>query len=251
MIGEIKLGSGYYNTANDTIDGILILPEGITRASFQHLHKLKGIVLPKSLISITSFWGTNNVTSIIAKEGGNFKTVDGNLYDAQMKTLVKYCGTSTSFTIPNSVTTISNSAFMSNTTIKTVNLPSNLERIESSAFESCSGITSLTLPNTLKFIGAWSLSYCGLSDIYIPDSVEFIGVGSLTGFKGASIYIPTSVKQITSSITSGRYEGITDKTNVVIYCAAPSKPAGWDDNWNCARTTNINTRNKVVWNSKR
>ena len=85
----------------------------------------------------------------------------------------------------------------------------------------------------------------------IPDSVEFIGVSSLTGFKGTSIYIPASVKQIISTITNGQYEGITDKTNIIIYCAAPSKPAEWDDNWNCARTTNINTRNKVVWNSKR
>ncbi len=78
---------------------------------------------------------------------------NGFLYEDSTKTiLLKYVGTDTNVTIPNSVTTIGGSAFAG-----------------------CSGLTSVTIPNSVDTIGYYAFSNTGLTSITIPENVKYVG----------------------------------------------------------------------------
>ncbi len=79
-------------------------------------------------------------------------------------------GKLTSITIPNSVTSIGNSAFYE-----------------------CSKLTSITLPNNLTSIGRWVFRNSGLITIKLPTSITTIGVEPFTGCKSlTTIEVPTA-----------------------------------------------------------
>lgn len=69
---------------------------------------------------------------------------------------------------------------------------------------------------------------CGqLEQIELPQELKDIGENAFSGCrKLQSIYIPLSVQKIGSQAFKGC-------TNLIIHCAASSKPAGWDSKWNC------------------
>ncbi len=81
----------------------------------------------------------------------------------------------TSVTIPNSVTVIGLSAFASCTNLKSINIPNSVTEIEGSAFYNCTSLTSITLPNSLKTISYQMLKQCvDLTSVTIPNSVTDI-----------------------------------------------------------------------------
>ena len=76
----------------------------------------ESVTIPDSIthIDVDVFSGFHKLTSIAVDENNTaYKSIDGNLYSKDGKTLVKYAigKTATSFTIPDSVTTIGSSAF--------------------------------------------------------------------------------------------------------------------------------------------
>ncbi|MDE7295816.1 MAG: leucine-rich repeat domain-containing protein, partial [Clostridia bacterium] len=88
-----------------------------------------------------------------------------------------------------------------------INLPSTLTLISDHAFMDCTSLAQIELPSGLKSIGEFAFAFCpALKLIVIPRSVEIIG--SLV-FEEAS--------------------------NIVIYCEAPSKPSGWEEDWSGGR----------------
>ena len=78
--------------------------------------------------------------------------------------------------IPNSVTTIGNSAFSSCSGLTSIEIPNSVTSIGSDAFSFCSGLTSIEIPNSVTSIGSYAFYYCrGLTSIEIPNSVTSIG----------------------------------------------------------------------------
>ena len=109
---------------------------------FSSCSALTSITIPGNLISIGSyaFDDCNRLTSItVAEENTAYKSIDGNLYSKDGKTLIQYAigKTATSFTIPDSVTSIG-------------------ER----AFEYCDSLTSVTIGNSVETIGDWAFLWC-------------------------------------------------------------------------------------------
>ena len=111
----------------------------------------------------------------------------------------------TSVTIPNSVTSIENSAFMYCSGLTSVTIPGSVTSIGSYAFMYCSGLTSITIPDSVTSIGGYAFYGCsGLTSVTIGGGVTSIGGGVFSHCTGlTAIVIPNNVKAITTSAFSG------------------------------------------------
>lgn len=88
----------------------------------------------------------------------------------------------TSVTIPDSVTSISDDAFINCPQLTNISIPNSVTYIGFSAFNSCTSLKSITLPSSLSFI-SWALfSGCSqLTTIHIPVSVTLIEDDAFAG----------------------------------------------------------------------
>ena len=152
---------------------------------------LEEIIIPNSVTSIgeKAFVYCSSLTSIIVNENNNYyKSIDGNLYSKDGTTLIQYAigRTQTSFTIPNSVTSIG-----------------------SDAFYGCSSLTSVVIGNSVTSIGDFAFRYCdSLTSIEIPNSVTSIGYEAFFGcFKLVEVINKSTHITVTKGSTSNGYVG--------------------------------------------
>ena len=94
-----------------------------------------------------------NAPSKLTKENDFVIHTEGNV-----KTLVGYFGDRTSITIPNSVTSIGDSAFRGCSSLTNITIPSSVTSIGDFAFSGCSSLTSVTIPSSVTSIG-WGAFY--------------------------------------------------------------------------------------------
>lgn len=81
----------------------------------------------------------------------------------------------TSVTIPDSVTSIRDSAFVFCSQLTNISIPNSVTAIGSFAFDGCTKLESITLPSSLSTIQSYAFYNCGnLKTIRIPVSVTFI-----------------------------------------------------------------------------
>jgi hypothetical protein len=107
-----------------------------------------------------------------------YSSVDGVLFDKSQTTLIQYPAgkTGSSYTIPDSVTSIGDWAF-----------------------SECSGLTSVTIANTVTSIGYEAFYYCTrLASVMIGNHVTSIEQGAFTGCSLTSVTLPNSVTNIGS-----------------------------------------------------
>ena len=100
------------------------------------------------------------------------ETIDGypvvNVYLAYSSKII-------SITLPNSITSLTGSAFYQCNKLTTVILPDTLVEIGSSAFRYCTALTTIELPASLKRIYGSAFSDCtNLETVLIPQSIEWI-----------------------------------------------------------------------------
>ena len=110
---------------------------------------LKTVILPKALTGYDAYlFDSLKALTAINLQSGNtsFKSVSGVLFSYDGKTLKRYpiAKTSESYTIPDGVTTIANSAFYNCANLKTVTIPSSVTTIENY------GLATGTKLSTLK-----------------------------------------------------------------------------------------------------
>ena len=111
----------------------------------------------------------------------------------------------TSVTIPNSVTSIGNSAFYGCSGLTSVIIGNSVTSIENYAFSGCSSLKTVVLPNSVTSIGNSAFSGCsGLTSVTIPNSVTTIGNYAFSGCtKLKTVTLPNSVTKIGESVFSG------------------------------------------------
>ena len=103
--------------------------------------------------------------------------------------------------LPETVTTIGESAFEDCDSLTTIALPPLLTNIEKRAFFDCDKLSEITLPQGLQSIGTGAFLDClSLVEIDIPDSVQDIGEGA---FGGCS-----SLEQINVGINNAVYKSV-------------------------------------------
>ena len=124
--------------------------------------------------------------------------------------------------INNGVTAIGKYAFSGFYTMPDITIPASITTIGDDAFLYCSGIKSVTFAggSQLTEIGDEAFFYCiGLTSITIPDHVETIGASTFMGcFNLTSITIPASM----TTIGDDAFYECNSMTDVYCYVADPA-----------------------------
>ena len=225
----LEIGSGAFsNTEIKHID----IPSSIStiRDNAFNFSELQTITLPNSIITIEAYaFNASNLVNINLpssldfidpsafdfcsklieiniSNNNNYKSIDGNLYSKDGKTLVRYAigKKDAEFTVPSNVINIGTKAFSTSDYLTKINLPNGLVTIGDFAFSHNDVLNSIVLPSSLISIGAAAFSSCkSLTSILIPRNVTTIG-----------------------------YIAFKDCINLKIYCEVQSKPSGWYSGWN-------------------
>ena len=184
----------------------IIIPNSVTiieNFAFDTCENLTSITIANSVTSIgyRAFFQCSNLTSInVDSNNANYSSIGGVLFNKDKSVILKYPieKKQTTYTIPNSVTSIGEEAFHSCRNLTSVTIPNSVTSIEKSAFWNCRNLTSVTIPNSVTSIGESAFDTCSsLASITIPNGVTsierrtFAICSSLT-----SITIPNSVTSI-------------------------------------------------------
>ena len=182
------------------------IPDSVTSigdCAFSLCDSLTSITIPDSVEQI----GTNPFTvcsalkSIsVSPEHPYFATIDGVLFRKADKALISYPAgiSSSTYTIPQGITAIGDSAFYYCDSLTSVSIPDSVTSIGDNAFYFCESLTSVTIPDSVTAIGDSAFSYCGsLTSVSIPDSVTAIGDEAFYSCSSlTSVNIPDSVTSI-------------------------------------------------------
>ena len=107
------------------------------------------------------------------------------------------CSELTSIDIPNSITSIGESAF-SSSGLTSITIPNSVKTIGRLAFQGCQNLKSIVIPNGVTSIKSGTFGWCtGLTSIKIPRSVTTIEDKAFINCTGlTSVDIPSSVTSI-------------------------------------------------------
>ncbi|MDO4563027.1 MAG: leucine-rich repeat protein [Clostridia bacterium] len=139
------------------------IPNSVTSIgvyAFSGCDSLESISIPNSVTSIgdDAFSWCNSLTSIeVDKRNSNYCSIDGNLYNKNKTELVQYAAgkTASSFTIPSSVTSIGNGAFIDCDNLESVSIHNLVTSIGNKAFNSCNRLESIE-------VGSRNSNYCSI-----------------------------------------------------------------------------------------
>ena len=168
---------------------------------------LSEISIPDSVaaISPSALYGCSGLIEIhVDTNNPNFSS-DGHgvLFDKEQTTLLRAsCALSGSYCIPESVTSIGNSAFNGCTDLIEIIIPDSVISIDSSAFSGCTNLTELLIPDSVTSIGDYAFYWCtSLPEIVIPDGVSSIGKGAFWGCSSLTeMTIPPKITAIADDV---------------------------------------------------
>ena len=154
------------------------IPDSVTsigERAFSECTSLTSVTIPDSVTSIGdgAFASCTSLTGIWVAEGNNDYSSDasGVLFNKDKITLVQCPGTFREYTIPDSVTSIGEQAFMGCSSLTSVTIPDSVTSIHWGAFYDCTSLTSVTIPDSVTSIGAWAFRDCtSLTDVYYAGS---------------------------------------------------------------------------------
>ncbi len=163
--GDYKVYIDMYHIEEFTV------PEGVTEikdSAFDCCNSLTSVTIPDSVTSIgvRAFYVCTSLTSIeVDNKNPNYCSVDGVLFNKDKTTLIQ-CpgGKAGAYTIPDSVTTIGDSAFYYCTSLTSVTIGDSVTSIGYRAFYDCDSLTNVYFKGTMS---QWKALY-----VYFGHSVK-------------------------------------------------------------------------------
>ena len=206
----------------------IIIPdsvENVGNGAFQYCSLLECISIPESVICLNGnpFCNWNGKLECLSS---SFIYEDDVLFNMKKSEIISFRKQKIeSYIIPDSVTSIGDSAFSGCHSLSNIVIPDSVTSIGNYAFSSCCSLSGVIIPDSVTSIGNDSFRDCSsLSNIVIPDSVSNIGNYAFTLCTSLSnIVIPDSV----TSIGTGAFSDCTSLSKIVIpdgvtsigYCA--------------------------------
>lgn len=231
------LAFGYCNSiTNIIIPGSVI---SIGNGSFIECSSLTSVTIPDSVISIgdNAFWNCGNLTGVVIGNGVtsigesafnscerlinitiNYKNkcyssdVYGVLFDKNKTELIQYPigNERTSYSIPDSVTSIGEGAFGYCNSLTNIKIPNSVISIGEGAFLECSNLTEVTIPDSVISIGDSAFFACSsLTNATIGNNVSSIGEYAFCGCDSLECLV---IGNGVTSISHGAFSvyGLTD-----------------------------------------
>jgi hypothetical protein len=170
---------------------------------------LTSVAIPNSVTTIAggAFYGSSLTSIDLDSDNQHFYFSDGLLYNKAMTTIILALQAviNDNFVIPDSVTTIGDTAFSGCTGLTSIIIPDSVTTIGVSAFSNCTGLMSIIIPDSVTTIGNGAFSGCtGLTSVTIGNSVitignwAFLNCISLTSvtFQGSGSAQPTILSSV-------------------------------------------------------
>lgn len=202
--------------------------ESIGIEAFSYCESLSNVIIPESVKSFgqSVFKACTSLASIVVEENNeNYKSIDGDLYSKDEKTLIQYAlgKENTSFIIRESVNSIESEAFFHCKTIErvvihddvtsigeyvfafcenltSVNIPKGITKVPVGMFRNCTSLESIELHQGITAIGAVAFAACEeLKSVELPQSVTVIELGAFEECSNLeSVNIPTDLEELGS-----------------------------------------------------
>ena len=258
----------------------ITIPDSVTSIGdgvFSWCDSLESVKIGNGVTSIGeyAFYQCYSLNEInVSANNPNYCSMDGNLYSRDEKTLIQYATgkTATSFVIPNSVTSISDSAFLGcdgliyneydnayylgneenpyfvlvsakDISITSCEIHTNTKLIHFEAFNRCYDLVSILIPDGVISIGGSAFQGCyELTSITIPNGVTSIGDEAFEDCSSlTSIAIPDGV----TSIGNWAFSDCDSLTSITIPDSVTS--IGYGAFYWCSSLTSVTFENPNGW----
>jgi hypothetical protein len=250
ITGAYTIKAGTKTIADDAFSGCdsltsITIPNSVTNIgeeTFYYCDSLTSITIPNSVTGIgkEAFAYCSNLTSVtigsgvtsignyvflycsslkkidVAEDNSIYSSIDGVLFNKAKTTLLCYPAgkEGESYAIPNSVTSIGNSAFEGCGYLKNVTIPDSVTNIRYYAFKDCSGLTSVKIPDSVTSILTYAFENCSaLESVTIPDNVTTIGQKA---FSGCSSLTSVTIGRGATSIGDEAFECCSRLTSIEV-----------------------------------